>query len=167
MAVYRQTGNGPAESEPEWPSAAARILHARLSAGLTHREVADRLKTTVHSYNDLERYDDEAFTVLSLEQLLALGKAFGVEPRVLLLGQEAAPATSTITFSDISARLADWMAREGQTVGELGDRIGWNIEPILKDSEALWNFDVEGLYALCTAVDVDWVAALPSIDGIC
>jgi hypothetical protein len=157
-----QTDGQPVEVEPEWPSAAARILHARLSAGLTHTEVARRLKASVHSYDDLERYDDEAFTVLSLQQLLALGKALNVEPRVLLLGQEASSATSAVTFRDISARLAERIAREGQTVDEFGDRIGWNIEPLLNDPDALWSFDVEALYAICSALELDWVAALPT-----
>jgi transcriptional regulator with XRE-family HTH domain len=109
-----QTDGQPVEDEPEWPSAAARILHARLSAGLTHTEMARRLKVTVHSYDDLERYDDEAFTVLSLEQLLDLGKAL-------------------------------------------------NVDPVLSDPQALWTFNVEALHAMCSALDLDWVAALPAI----
>jgi transcriptional regulator with XRE-family HTH domain len=125
-----------------------------VSAGVTHTEVARRLKTTVHSYGDLERFDDEAFTVLSLEQLLDLGKALNVEPRVLLLGEEVAASTSTITFGDIAARLADRIAREGQTIDEFGDRIGWDVEPVLKDP------------TICTAAGLDWVAALPSLSGL-
>jgi len=121
------------------------------------------LSTSVNAYDDLERYDDEAFTVVSLSQLLALGKIVNVEPRVLLLGEEAAASTSTITFGDIAARLADQIAREGRTVDEFGDHIGWNVEPVLKDPETLWSFNVEALHAICSAVGLDWVAALPAI----
>jgi len=127
--------------------------------------MARRLKVTVHSYYNLERYDDEAFTVLSLEQLLALGKAVSVEPRVLLLGVVALASTPTVTFKVISARLADRIAREGRTSEEFGDSIGWDVESLLKDPEALWNFDVEALHAICSAAGIDWVAALPTIAG--
>jgi hypothetical protein len=55
------------------------------------------------------------------------------------------------------------MAREGQTVDEFGDRIGWNVEPVLKDPETLWGFNVEALHAMCSALELDWVAAVPTI----
>src|SRR5215470_4905943 len=142
MAAYGRPDSQPVEQEPEWPSAAARILHARLSAGVTHTEMARQLGMAVMAYYDLERYDDEAFTVVSVGQLVALGKIVNVEPRVLLLGPEASGATAAIPFSDISERLAERIAREGRTAGEFGDSIGWDIEPLLRDSDALWSFNI-------------------------
>jgi len=147
----------------QWPSTAARIREARVAVGLTDTDVARHLNITISSYNKLERYNDEAFNCLSLKQLLALGKIVNVEPRVLLLGDEAMGITPTITFSDISVRLADRIAREGRTPDEFGDSIGWDITPVLKDSQELWRYDVEALYEISKALGADWVAALPSI----
>jgi transcriptional regulator with XRE-family HTH domain len=165
MALRATQSDGQSvEGKPEWPSAAARILRARLSAGLTDIELARQLKTSVASYDDLDRYDDEAFSVLSLEQLLALGKGLNIDPRVLLLGEEASRAPSAITFRDISAHLAHRIAREGQTVEEFSNRIGWNVESVLKNPEALRAFNVEALHVICSALELDWVAALPTDD---
>ena len=49
------------------PPVAARIRQARLQAGLSENEIARRLGITIHSYCDLESYDYEAFTNLSLK----------------------------------------------------------------------------------------------------
>ena len=87
-----------------------------------------------------------------------------VDPLALLLGEEASRVPSAITFRGISAHLAHQIAREGQTVEEFGNRIGWNVEAVLKNPEALWAFNVEALYAICSALELDWVAALPTDD---
>jgi len=46
----------------------------RIPTGLSDSEVARRLGLTVESYRDLERYDDETFSVISLRDLDTLGK---------------------------------------------------------------------------------------------
>jgi transcriptional regulator with XRE-family HTH domain len=151
-----------APHKERWPSAAQRIAEARSRARLSEQQIAHRLNVTTQSYWDLENYDDEAFTAISLATLTTLGGILGVEPRELLLGADAKNIDRTVTFSAISARLAERLRREGMTVEQLEDRIGWNIEPVLIDPHALSEFNVEALYNICTALDLDWVAALPS-----
>jgi hypothetical protein len=116
---------------------------------------------TVESYDDLERYGEEAFTVASLKQLDALGRILGVNPRVLLLGPEAGGRKQAVTFSEITARLNACIAEGGVTAEPLGDSIGWDIKQLLINPDALWDFTVEGLYDICKAIGLDWVAALP------
>ena len=145
-----------------WPSVARRIAEARSRAGLSEREVAQRLDVTIDSYWDLEHHDDEAFTAISLARLTALGGVLGVEPRELLLGPDAKRIDRTITFSRIAARLAEQIRHGRGTAKQLSDRIGWDIEAVLIDPQALQEFNVEALYTICTALGLDWVAALPS-----
>ena len=144
-----------------WPPVASRIHEARLRVGLSDTEVAHRLGLTVDSYCDLERYDDEAFSVISLRDLDALGRILGVQTRVLLLGSEAEGLKQSITAEEITARLAEKMLESGQSIELFGDAIGWDIRELLDDPKTLWNFDVEGLYDLCNAIGVNWVRALP------
>jgi hypothetical protein len=118
---------------------------------------------TLASYWDLEHFDDEAFSVISLAHLQALGQMLGVEPRVLLLGVDASDVGSTVSFTEITSRLAECVAHHGCSMEEFGAQIGWDIGPVLADPAALWDFNVEGLYDICQALDLDWVAALPSI----
>jgi len=151
------------ERATEWPAAAERIRDARLAAGLTESEVAGFLKTTIHSYWDLDHYDDEAFKVASLEQLAALGRILKVEPRRLLLGPETEGVKQTVTFGDIAVRLAERISRGGNDAEECGDSIGWNVTSVLTNPQALAAYDVEALYDICKALGLDWVAALPTL----
>jgi transcriptional regulator with XRE-family HTH domain len=144
-----------------WPPVASRIHGARLRTGLNEAEVARRLGLTVSSYCDLEGYDDEAFEVISLRDLEALGRVLRVQPRVLLLGSEAEGIMQSITEGEITERLREKVLESGQGVEEFGDAIGWDIKELLADPKTLWSFNVEGLYDLCKPIGVDWVTALP------
>jgi len=145
----------------QWPPVASRIREARRRAGLSDTEVARRLGVTVSSYCDLERYDDEAFAVISLGDLEALGRILSVQPRVLLLGSEAEGLKHSMTADEITARLGEKLLASGQSVEQFGDAIGWDIKELLGQPKALWSFNVEGLYDLCKLIHVDWVRALP------
>ena len=153
----------PGDASREWPSVAGRIRDARLKIELDESEIARRLGISLASYDDLEAYDDEAFTVPTLGDLVRLAEIVRVEPRVLLLGAEAHGIQRTFTFRHIAERVAHQIAARGITVAELGDEIGYDVRPLLDSSEALWHYDVEALYNICKTVDMDWVAALPDL----
>ena len=150
-----------------WPSVADRIRQARLQAGLSDTEVARRVGLTVHTYFDLELTNDEAFTVVSLRHLVELGRILGTNPRVLFLGCEGEGVKQTVALADVSARLSKKMLEDGLTAEQLGDLIGWDITSLLRDPKSLLEFNVEALYAMCKAVDLDWVAALPDAKDSC
>jgi transcriptional regulator with XRE-family HTH domain len=144
-----------------WPSVADRIRLARLQADLNDTETARLLGMTVNAYCDLELHNDEAFTVVSIKELVELGRILGVRPRVLLLGREGEGGKQTVAFDDVTARLAKKVLESCLTAEQLGDIIGWDIKMLLRDPTSLWDFSVEALYDICKAVDLDWVAALP------
>src|SRR5229473_4057443 len=86
----------PHTTAPSWPSAARRIAEARAKAGLSDVDVARRLGITVDSYADLETYDGEAFTAISLGTLRALASVLNASPEQLLLGS-VDPVKQSIT----------------------------------------------------------------------
>lgn len=147
----------------EWPSVTKRIQEARARAGLMPSEIAERVGITEASYWDLEWFDDEAFNVISLRVLSALGETLNVEPRVLLLGPEATEPPEAVSFAHIAWRLEEHIAQTGKSAGQLGDEVGWDLERILADPQQLWDYDVEALYCITQAVGLDWVAALPRL----
>jgi len=98
-------------------------------------------------------YDDEIFTVATLSQLATLGRIFGVEPRALLVGPDADAIARTITFAEISLSLE--RLEFGRRPDQLGDEIGFSVEPLLTSPEALWDYDVEGLYNICKFLGID------------
>jgi hypothetical protein len=149
--------------EAEWPPVAKRIREARTPSGLTEEEMAHRLGLTYESYCDLELFDDEVFSVLSLAELKTLGEVLSAEPRVLLVADDAEAVHAPVTFEQIAERLRARMRLDGTSAEQLSEAIGWDVAPVLADPEALWEFNVVGLYDICKAVQLDWVAALPMI----
>jgi hypothetical protein len=152
----------------DWPSAAGRIRDARSTVGLEESEIARRLGISLGSYSDLEAYDDEAFTVPTLRHLVMLGAIVGVDARVLLLGSEAKGIEHGFTFGDIVQRLARRLTEDRMTPEQMGNRIGFAVDRALTSPDALWDYDVEGLYNICKTLDIDWVAAIPTAppDGL-
>ena len=161
--AFRSIQNADEPDAVEWPATAKRIRDARLKVGVGEGEVADRLGTSIESYYDLETYDDEAFTVVDLRDLVTLGNIFGVEPSVLLLGSEVEHIRRSIDFSDIADGLKRRLATGAVTAEALSEEIGYDIEPVLASAGALLDFNVDGLYNICSALDFDWVAALPNL----
>jgi hypothetical protein len=143
----------------DWPSSAARMHDARVRAGLAADGIAGRLELPFAAYDDLERYDDEAFTVASLGVLRTLGEIVGVPAGELLLGS-AGRRERTISFAQLSSALLDFLERERQTAAQLGEAIGWDLAPVLNDPGNWDDQNVELLYLVSTHVKVDWVAVL-------
>ena len=147
----------------DWPSVASRIRDARAQAGFNESEIARRMGISVDSYCDLENYDDEAFTVTTLRNLVALGRLVDVEPKSLLLGADGDHVEQTVTFRDIAQQLARKRAENGLTVEQMGEGIGFDLEALLASPEFLWDYSVEALYVICKSLGLDWVAALPDL----
>ena len=153
-----------ADTDPDkidWPAAAGRIREARLRSGLREVDLAQQLGITIESYWDLESYDDEIFKCLTLKEVSVLGRALNVTPRVLLLGSDESNDHQRVTFTEIVGSLNARLTREEITAEQLGDLIGWDVQPLLNDPGALWAYDVVALHDICRAVGVDWTAALP------
>jgi transcriptional regulator with XRE-family HTH domain len=160
-ALDARAADAGGDEMPEWPAAAGRLRAARTGAGLSNSALASRLGMTVESYDDLERRDDDIFTVPSLRDIVLLAHLVGIVPRVLLLGAEAAASHDPLSFADLTSLLAQRMDASGETMEELIHEIGWDVRELIHDPQELWSYSVEGLYEVCKAVRADWVAALP------
>jgi transcriptional regulator with XRE-family HTH domain len=143
----------------DWPSCASRIREARIQSGLTLDEIAAQLNLPIAAYDDLERYDDEAFTVATIKTLRALGEVVGLQPGELLLGPEGR-RDRTISAAQLSRTLHDSLERGGQTLDQFGDAIGWDLAPLLADPAKWDNQGVELLYLVSKQAQVDWLAVL-------
>ena len=79
----------------------------------------------------------------------------------LLFGFDLERPLSRTPYAVIAERLSALMAKEGLTVEELSNRVGWDLAGVLRDPEKFAQFSVVGLRDVCQAVGVDWVSALP------
>jgi transcriptional regulator with XRE-family HTH domain len=159
LAVYEL--GSPAE--PVFPSVAARILRAREALGLTKDDVAARWGEQPSMYWDLEFFDDEAFTVISVKQLQRLAAVLETSVSALLFSEEPPPEFPGASYAEVTAKLRKKIAEEAISLEHLGDQIGWELGPLLDDPDALGDLPIDGLRSVCQAVGVDWVAALRTL----
>jgi transcriptional regulator with XRE-family HTH domain len=143
-----------------FPAAAQRIRRAREDLTLTQDDVASRWGEQVSMYWDLELFDDEAFTVISVRQLQRLASVLETTVNALLFGEDPAATLPIARYRDVIARLEVRMAEDGISIDQLGDRIGWELGPLLADPGALGDLPVSGLWSICRAAEVDWVGVV-------
>jgi transcriptional regulator with XRE-family HTH domain len=147
-------------AEPVFPPAAQRIRRAREALGLTQDDVASRWGDQTSMYWDLELFDAEAFTVISVRQLQRLASVLGASVNALLFGEEPAGSESGVTYADVVARLHARMTDDAVGVEELGNSVGWDLQALFADPGTLGDMPVDGLRSVCRAATVDWVTVL-------
>ena len=144
----------------EWPQVAQRVREARERLGLSEADVAARLGMQPSEYWDIEFHNDEAFECFSVEQLRQLATILDAPLEALLFGTQFERPPTWTSSATIAERLQAVAASEGLTIDDLGDRVGWDLGPLMANPEALDEFNLVGLSDVCLAIGVDWVSAL-------
>jgi len=152
-----EVDDGP---EPVFPQVAARFVRARESAGLTPAQVAAAWGEPPSMYWDLELYDDEAFDVISVHDLVTLAAILRVSVVHVLFGEEPSAPLPVTSYSEVARRLRAKMEEAHLSIDELSDRVGWDLAPLLDDPDELAELPISGLRVVCRAADVDWATTL-------
>jgi transcriptional regulator with XRE-family HTH domain len=144
------------------PGAAARIRSARTRAGLDPQTVSEVLGLTLPAYFDLEAFDDELFTCLSLEELTKLAQVLGVSPLSLVADDDRAhEATGEMSLTEVISRIRDYIEVHGLTAAAFSDRVGWDISEALLHPDSAWqSWNLDWLYDVCAELKIEWMAVL-------
>ena len=138
-----------------------RIRAARERAGIEIPDIAGRLDLPYAHYRDLEDFEEEAWTTISLATLQKLSRILGLTPLTILEGEKLIQPSRRLSFADFSAAVAASVRAAGGDVEAWGDRAGWDVAPILENPEEVWNLDADGLRDIAEAAGVDWRSVLP------
>ena len=111
-------------------------------------------------YWDLELYDDEAFTVISVRQLQRLAAVLGTSASALLFGEDPGLAEPNASYPDVVSRLHVRMTNDGVGVEQLGNDVGWDLNALFADPATLGDMPIDGLRSVCRVANVDWVTVL-------
>lgn len=141
-------------------SDAERIKQLRQRAGKSAGDVASLAGLGDMAYYDVEAYDDELRTVLSLQQVKRLADALGVPSSALFL-DGVTDIEHRVTYDELAA-LVTHHFDSGVNREAFEEEIGWELGPFLEgESHALSAYGVDFLQELCGRLGIDWVAALP------
>jgi transcriptional regulator with XRE-family HTH domain len=138
-----------------------RLRAARVRAGKTEREVADKTGLNLPSYYDLEAVPDEVTSAISLRELAAICDALRITPQFLLSGEDAQPQCVYFDFAHLANKALEHLARSGISIRALEEQIGWELKPFIHDPQTGWQWNVDCLRDVCDAVGANWLSALP------
>ena len=143
-------------AEPEY----GRLLReARERSGKTVDEMASLLSISRPSYYDLETYDDEIILVISLEQLVTLSHALGIDLVEFFSNGAPKPAES-VSLEALAESINEYLTANKLTVAEFEDAVGWEVANCLTDPSQFLNFNLDGLKDVTKPLSVDWRAVL-------
>jgi len=90
--------------------------------------MAERLGIGLPAYCDLERFDDELVTCLSLDQVRRLAQLLRFPIAALIADDADATASDpAMSMTELIDRMRRQLVQEGISADAFSDRIGWDI----------------------------------------
>jgi DNA-binding XRE family transcriptional regulator len=143
---------------------AARIRAMRIRAGKSQAEMAQRLGLNIAWYADLEARDDELTSTLTIFKAMELASIFGVTLPALL--DEPPVADELIALMELPDRILAHAKREGISIEQLEERMGWELREFLGAPVQLAaEFPILFFQALAAALGINWLALIPEETG--
>ena len=142
------------------PRYAERLRAARERLRLSQREVAAQLRQAPDFLWDLELFDEEVLTSVSLADLAALCRTLALDPALFLADREI-PVEKQLSVTDLAAAIRRYLTEHDVSLQAFEDRAGWVVGPALAEPDRVGEWNVDSLYDICELIGIDWVAALP------
>src|SRR5215212_2397620 len=157
---FREIGTRRAGmAEPDY---ANRIREARERSGKSIDEMVSLLGLSRESYYDLEMFDDEVILVISLQELITLSKALGIDLVEFFSNGAAKPAES-VSLDALAEKINEYLTAHNLTVAEFEEAVGWELAKCLAEPREFMNFNVDGLKDVTKPLGVDWRAVLADL----
>lgn len=136
----------------------ARVRMQREALALSEHAVASVAGISDAAYSDIEAYDDELATAVTIRQAESIARALQVS--LLALLGEAAPVDSV---SDAALREAVARRVEGgpENHARFEELCGWAVGPLLLETPTYAHeYPLWALADVCDAVGIDWRAVI-------
>lgn len=139
---------------------ATRIRALRIRAGKSQADMARRLDLNIAWYADLETRDEELASTLTMFKAMELASLLGVTLHELL--DEPPVADEPIAFMDLPGRILAQAKREGLSVEQMEERVGWELRdfldaPIASSAE----LPIQFFQAVAATLGINWLALVP------
>jgi transcriptional regulator with XRE-family HTH domain len=142
---------------------AEKIRACRVRAGKSAQQVASELGLNDAWYRDLESYDDELTSTLTIFQALQLASLLDVRLEDLLT--ENAPC-SRIALLDLPSMVKGHIAREGMSIEEFESRVGWELQEFLQSPVKLAaELPIMFLRDVSGPLGINWLSLAPEQDA--
>lgn len=144
---------------------AENIRNFRVRVGKSAREVSAELGLNEAWYSDLESYDDELASTLTLFQATQLATLLGVRLRDLV--EENPSSAVTVGLLDLPAFVEAYLEREHLSVEEFEGLVGWELKEFLQSPvAAAAEMPIAFLRDLSGHLGVSLLSLLPEEHGV-
>ncbi len=138
----------------------ARLRLARERSGKTAEQVASLAGMNLPAYYDLESCSDEVTMAISLRELKRVCDVLLTTPRSLFDGGPQREE-SRVSPDMLVEKIRQHLQHTRMSLPEIENKIGFEIAQCLERTEAIEDWNVDCLRAVCEEVGADWLAALP------
>lgn len=143
---------------------AAILRSQRIRAGKSQADLAAELQLNPAWIQDLERRDGELAATLSLFQAMELAAAVGTDLRTLF--EEEATIGPHVSIIELPGLIRTLLEREGRTVADLEDELGWEIAPLLEAPlQVATEMPLAFLQAMAACLGIPWLALVAEDEG--
>jgi transcriptional regulator with XRE-family HTH domain len=142
---------------------AERLKEARQRVGKSTEQLAGEAGMSLPSYYDLEAGQDW-FNAVSIAQISAIAQAVGMTFAELMCGDSRRDNQPT-SERDLQSRLRAALSESHTDIPEFEKRLGWNVGPFLKDPQAVRDWNIDCLRAVCQQLGINWCSfSLSNVD---
>lgn len=114
----------------------------------------------LNAYFDLEAYDDELDTAISVRGVARIAKGLGVRPSDLYGGS----SNGLVSTTTLAAMICTHLEQSGIPLSEFENCVGYAVAAALAAPAEFHAFNADGLRAVCAAVNVDWLSVLDCLE---
>ena len=140
-----------------------RIHAARKSKGLTKDEITLHIGGYEQRVYNLEAFDDDLPTTLSLRQVCDLANLLSLPPRELVCGTDMPASSETTTAAQVAAAIKTHISEQGLDINKYDEQVGWDVHSVIENPENLWDdWNIDSLHEVCVGLGIDWRTVLPS-----
>jgi hypothetical protein len=144
----------------QFTNIAKTLQAARENSGKKPEEIAELLGISIPAYHDLEAFDDELPSSLSLKQVAQLFNVLKVDPAEIL---DATWTGRPIDPYDFVNRIKSYLSNNRMTLKEFEDRVGWDINQLIDDPLSLLNYNIEGMVDISKELGIDAMEVLQGV----
>jgi transcriptional regulator with XRE-family HTH domain len=137
-----------------------RLKIIREARGRDPHDLARAVGISSASYYGLEYGAPERAAEVTLRDVTTLCRELGVSASALFHGRGDVVGTPAALVE----KLQQYLQQTGLTPRAFAQQTGWEIERLLQNPDVLAELDVDGLAAICGALELDWVGVLDEID---
>jgi transcriptional regulator with XRE-family HTH domain len=138
----------------------ARIRAFRIRAGKSQADVARTLDLNIAWYADLETRNEQFASTLTMFKAMELAAILGVPLHELL--DEPDFTGERIALIDLPQRILAHADREGVSIAQLEDRVGWELrEFIAAPVQSAAEMPIEFFQAIASVLGINWLALVP------